>query len=316
MPGYKQILNRWVERYLFYPNIFMQLVSILLFPLTIVYCFVVAIKRQIAKPVDFQIPIVSIGNIIVGGSGKTPVTISLASRFIKSAVILRGYGRSSKGLVVVSKWGKIDVDVDKSGDEAMVFAKSLPKSLVIVSEDRAKAIQKAKDMKAKIIFLDDAFSKYNILKYDILLRPNPKDEPTNLFCLPSGGYREPKMNYIYSNKVLVDGIDFKRVVKYTKDGEVIDILPKNTVLLSAISKPDRLLEYLPKNIKSVFFEDHHTFTKDEIETLQKKYLDYSIVTTQKDGVKLDSFGIDYILMELSIDIDSGVEDEIRSIFSL
>jgi tetraacyldisaccharide 4'-kinase len=72
----------------------------------------------------------------------------------------------------------------------MLLANSLKNATVIVSEDRVKAILKAKELGCKIIFLDDGFSKYQIAKFNILLKP--KDEPTNNFCIPSGGYREPK----------------------------------------------------------------------------------------------------------------------------
>ncbi len=85
---------------------------------------------------------------------------------------------------------------------------------VIVSEDRVLGIKKAKELGSKVIFLDDGFSKYNIKKFDILLKP--KDEPTNNFCIPSGAYREPKSFYKKANLVLKEGIDFKREVEIKK----------------------------------------------------------------------------------------------------
>ena len=266
---------------------------------------IILIKRAMAKEIEFGIPIISVGNIIVGGSGKTPVTIKLASKYENACVILRGYGRDSKGLFVVSLNGKILEDVKTSGDEAMLLANSLPKATIIVSENRLKAILKAKELGCKIIFLDDGFSKYQISKFNILLRP--KDEPTNIFCLPSGGYREPKGFYAQADIELVEGTDFKRVINIKKDG-IISKLPTKTILITAISKPKRLLEYLPKDIKMISFPDHYTFTKEDILKIQEENKDFSFVTTGKDFVKLKEFNIKNLyLMDLDIEISQNID---------
>ena len=266
---------------------------------------VIAFKRAGARPIDFGIPVISIGNIIVGGSGKTPLTIELASKYEDVCVILRGYGRKSKGLFVVSRRGEILEDIKVSGDEAMLLSKALPKATIIVSEDRKKAILKAKELACKKVFLDDGFSKYDIQKFDILIRP--KDEPTNLFCLPSGGYREPKMAYSFANLELQEGKDFKRIVSYSLNGVQMDTLPLKLLLLTAISKPKRVLEFLPEHTKMEAFEDHHTFTKEELDSIKDRYEDYSIITTSKDLVKLKEFDLgDIYLMDLSLQIEENV----------
>lgn len=296
----------WVEEYLFFPNIFQKLISVCLLPLTLIYTLVVVIKRTFAKPIFFNIPIVSIGNLVLGGSGKTPMTIFLAKDKKDACVILRGYARASKGLFVVSLKGKILQTIENSGDEAMLIAQKLPKATVIVSEDRVKAIIKAKELACKIIFLDDGFSKYNIAKFDILLRP--KVEPTNLFCLPSGGYREPKMMYATANLVLQEGIDFQRVVTYKYNRDSISVLPKKLILLTAISKPKRLLEFLPESVKLIAFEDHHIFTQDEIDEILKEYKEYAIITTPKDSVKLEKFNLkELYVMDLELSLSENVD---------
>ena len=266
---------------------------------------IILIKRAMAKEIYFGIPIISVGNIIIGGSGKTPVTIKLASKYEDVCVVLRGYGRNSKGLFVVSLNGKILVDVKTSGDEAMLLANSLEKATIIVSEDRIKAILKAKELGCKIIFLDDGFSKYQIAKFNILLRP--KDEPTNIFCLPSGGYREPKGFYAQADIELLEGSDFKRVITIKKD-DIECELPSKTVLITAISKPKRLLEYLPKDIQMISFPDHYDFTSEDIKDIQEKYKDYSFITTGKDFVKLEKFKLKNLyLMDLDIKINEKID---------
>jgi tetraacyldisaccharide 4'-kinase len=301
----KQKLYLWIEDYLFFPNSFQRIISFLLLPLTFIYMLIILIKRAMAKEIQFGIPIISVGNIIVGGSGKTPITIKLASNYDNACVILRGYGRASKGLFVISQNGKILEDVKVSGDEAMLLANSLAKATIIVSENRVKAIQKAKELGCKIVFLDDGFSKYQISKFNILLRP--KDEPTNIFCLPSGGYREPKGFYAQADIELLENSDFRRVITIKKDG-IESSVPIRTILITAISKPKRLLEYLPKDIEMISFPDHYDFTQEDISKIQENYKDYSFVTTGKDFVKLKKFNLHNIyLMDLDIKISDKVD---------
>ncbi|WP_108060790.1 tetraacyldisaccharide 4'-kinase [Poseidonibacter lekithochrous] len=306
----KQKFYLWVEEYLFFPNSFQKLISFLLLPLTFLYMLIILIKRTKARESDFEIPVISVGNLIVGGSGKTPITIKLASKYENPCIILRGYGRASKGLYVISQNGKVLEDIQTSGDEAMLLANSLPNASVIVSENRVEAIKKAKELGCKIVFLDDGFSKYNIKKFNILLRP--KKEPTNFFCLPSGGYREPKGMYFYADLELQEGKDFFRIITIKKDNKEA-VLPKKTVLLTAISKPNRLLEFLPEGTKMISFPDHHTFTKEDIESISVTYEDYAIVTTGKDLVKLKKFKVrNLYLMDLDIKIDENVDFSIMS----
>jgi len=284
----------WIEEYLFYPKPLHILLSYLLLPLTLIYCMIIYLKNSISKPKDFGIPIISIGNLIVGGSGKTPLTIALAKDRKKVCVILRGYGRKSQGLVVVSEYGDIKCDLSFSGDEAMMLAKSLPKASIIVSEDRKEAIKKAKEMGAKIIFLDDGYSKKDILKFDILIKPQL--DQINSFCLPSGPYRETKSNYKKADLVLVEGEDFKREVKIENKRE-------NMIFITAISKPKRLDPYLPKNIKKFYFPDHYDFKEEEIRSLMNRSGTSSILTTQKDAVKLEKLGFELSILSLEIKID-------------
>lgn len=304
----KQKFIFWIEEYLFFPKPFQKIISYLLLPLTFLYLAIILSKRFFAKKIDFSLPIISIGNILVGGSGKTPLTIELAKKYDDVFIILRGYARKSKGLVLVSYKGDIKVDVNISGDEAMLLATSLKNASVIVSEDRILAIKEAKNLGAKIIFLDDAFSKYTIKKFDILVKP--KDEPTNNFCLPSGAYREPKSFYNKANLVLKEGKDFIRLVSIKKDSKPVK-LPSKTLLLTAISKPKRLLEYLPKNVKLLAFEDHHNFTEEEISLILDKYKDFAILTTGKDFVKLKKFNIENLyLMDLALSLNKNISLDI------
>jgi len=289
----QKIVN-FFENLFYRPKWYHWSIGYFLLPFSFLFACIMWIRRRVIKPKSFDIPIISIGNLIVGGSGKTPMTIALSRKFKKPAVILRGYGRKSKGLIVVSKWGDIKVDVVASGDEAMLIARKLPNATVIVSEDRVEAIKKAKDMGAEIIFLDDGFSKVNIKKFEILLFP---EKIPNKLPLPSGPFREFFTEKKFANLILIEKRDFKRVVKCVGCN-------KPMIFVTAIANPKRLDPYLPKDlIKGEFIlPDHSWFKKSEIETEMNKYSVDKILTTQKDAVKLEKFGFDMAILELEISL--------------
>lgn len=185
-------------------------------------------------------------------------------------------------------------DAMASGDEAMLYAKSLPNASVIVSVDRVEGIRFAKKRGAKIIFLDDGFSKSHICKIDILLKPNP--EPRNVFCLPSGPYREPRFLYRYADLIISEGNDFVRHVEVLNASE-------RMLLVTAISKPSRLDAYLPSNvIGKISFEDHYMYNEKELEELLHAHNATTILTTQKDAVKMATFDIPLSILKLEVEI--------------
>ncbi|HHB94098.1 MAG TPA: tetraacyldisaccharide 4'-kinase, partial [Campylobacterales bacterium] len=235
--------------------------------------------------------IVSIGNLTVGGSGKTPFVISLASKYSSVYIISRGYGRESKGLVEVSRDGQILCDVFQSGDEPMLIAKSLLNASVIVSEDRIKAIELAKSQGAKIIFLDDGFNRVSIKKFEILLFPSTI---RNYLPFPAGPFREFYFSKMFADLNLVEDRDFKRVVN------IKNPTPR-MLLVTAISNPQRLEPFLPDGvIERVYLEDHSYFDKIHIRDKFLKINATSLLVTQKDEVKIIDFDLPLSIMELSL----------------
>ena len=294
-------LYKKAEEYLFFPTFFQKIVSILLLPLTAIYCFIGYIKRIISIKEDFGIDIISVGNLILGGSGKTPFIIELCRHTSNHAIILRGYKRKSRGTLLISLDGEILENLSNSGDEAMLFATSVQKSTVIVSNNRKEGIKMAINLGKTLVFLDDGFNKFNIKKIDILLKS--KKEPTNIFCLPSGGYKENILLYDKADFVLKEGIEFKRESKLPE-------INKDSILITAISKPKRLLEYIPK-IEYVFFPDHYEFLHSEISNILKQYKKKNIITTSKDYVKLQSFDFDIRVIDMKIVIDDDIINSIK-----
>ena len=290
----KKSLVFWVEEYFYNPTLLQKLISLLLLPLSWLYCTVMWLRFKSKTSENFGVKIISVGNLSVGGSGKTPLVTALALKYENVAIVLRGYGRESQGLHVVKDKRTILCDVSVSGDEAMIYARKVSNAIVIVSEDRKKGILKAKEMGAEIIFLDDAYSKHDIQKLDLLIEVKSE----NNSCIPSGPFRER----LWSGKnavVLEDGVDFKRVV-------VVKDRCDKMSLLTAIARPQRLDKYLPQVVSKNYFEDHHSFTRNELEDVLSKDSSDSLLVTYKDFVKVESFGLPLSLLDLDVEVDEKV----------
>lgn len=293
-----QRLTAWGEAYLFETSTPGQkLLSFLLLPLSWLYCLIIFFKRRQQGTYTPPLPVISIGNLTVGGSGKTPTTIELARHYKKSAVVLRGYGRKSKGLRVVRSWEGILENVETAGDEAMVYANALENSLVIVSEERIAGIEKAKELGAELVFLDDGHSKYHIKKLDVLIKPDP--EPATRRCLPSGAYREPYAAYSDADFVLDEKMGIKRTTRLLEPTE-------RMVLVTAIAKPKRLDPFLPDVAGKVYYEDHHFFSREELECALSKHGAESILCTAKDAVKMEGFGLPLTVLALDVTLDDAL----------
>ena len=302
--GFKKSLKKtlifWGEKYLFSPGVFEKLLSLLLFPISLLYCFIVWCKYKSAQAKDFGIPIISVGNLIVGGSGKTPLSVALARPYRGVAIVLRGYGRESQGIHIVSDGQEILCDVRTSGDEAMLYATLLPQAVVIVAEDRREGIEKAKEMGVEIIFLDDAYSKHFIKKLDILIISTQK----NNFCLPSGPYRERLWK---GKKALLveEGKEFRRKVEISHPSSKM-------TLVTAISKPYRLDGYLNENVTDkVYFPDHYSFNEAELKVILKRTQAQTLLVTRKDAVKMQGFDLPLSFLELELEVDKEVEQSVQ-----
>jgi tetraacyldisaccharide 4'-kinase len=286
-------MTAFFEAMFFSPKWYHYLVMVLLFPLSLVYGMVMFLRRAFTTKSHFTIPIVSVGNLQVGGSGKTPFVIAIASRYEDVAIISRGYGRQSTGLVEVSYKGKVVVNVNQSGDEPMRMAQSLPNASVMVSEDRTIAIELAMREGAKLIILDDGFNRVELEKYEILLEPACIP---NTLPFPAGPLREFAFTKYYADMVLKEERDFKRVVEYEN-------LSSKMLLVTAISHPQRLDSYLPMGVvDKVYLEDHAYF--DEAVLHEQMLLSgaESLLVTQKDAVKMQEFKLPLSLMKLKLEI--------------
>ena len=179
----------------------MSLLKILLYPFSILYGFIIVIRNLffdigIFKTRKVNVPVISIGNITAGGTGKTPIVEYLTQYFLeqnhKVAVISRGYKRKTKGTVVVSDGKLLIYNASECGDEPLQIASKFPEAIIIVDENRYRAAKLAEEkFKCDIILMDDGFQHRNLHRdFDVVVIDVTKP-PNKEGLLPSGFKREP-----------------------------------------------------------------------------------------------------------------------------
>ncbi|MFL1971652.1 tetraacyldisaccharide 4'-kinase [Helicobacter pylori] len=291
----------FLERYFYDPTLLQKGLIFALYPFSLIYQAIATLKRKTAKKHDFKIPLISIGNLIAGGSGKTPFILEIAPRYQEVAIVSRGYQRDSKGLVVVSVKGNILVPQKTAGDEAYLLALNLKQASVIVSEKRELGVLKALELGSKIVFLDDGF-RFNFNQFNALLKP--KVPPYYPFCLPSGLYRESVNSYKEAHLVITEDKDYKRITSIAHPTE-------RMLLVTAIANPSRLDAFLPKEVvKKLYFRDHAPF---DLELLEKEFHNNnatSLLVTSKDLVKLQDCNLPLSVLNLKLEICPKVLEEI------
>jgi tetraacyldisaccharide 4'-kinase len=290
-------VKHFFETLYYHPKGYQYLIILILLPLSFIYGTLMLVRRFFTVKKEYDLPIVSVGNLIVGGSGKTPFVIALGQRYAekKVTVISRGYGRQSRGLVEVSREGDLLVKVQESGDEAMLIARSLPKASVIVSENREEAIACARQQGAELIILDDGFNRVNIKKFEILLEP---EKVANILPFPAGPYREFWFVRRCADLLMREKRDFKRVVEVSESC-------RRMLLATAIANPARLEEYLPQRsvVGRFCLEDHAYFDEAVLKQEMEKAGAECLLVTQKDAVKMEGFKLPVVEMRLKLEIN-------------
>ncbi len=270
-------------------------------------------------------PVISVGNIMVGGTGKTPMVIMLARMLQehgwKPAVLSRGYGGKRKGpAAVVSDGHEILTGPEEGGDEPVLMGRSLPGVPVIVAGDRSRAGRVAVDrFQADVLILDDGFQHRRLARdMDIVLLDAGRPFG-NGFLLPRGGLREPPAALRRADVVVMtsteeegapppDGIPpipvfsaRRRPVALVQGptneiSPLADLAGQKVCAFTGIARPDsfrRILEPLCGGIVSFLpFPDHHTYTARDVEDIRQARRDSGariLLTTEKDGIKLTRF---------------------------
>jgi len=321
----------------------MKALKYFLFPIALIYKFIVQLRNiffniGIKHQHKFNIPIISVGNISVGGTGKTPhveYLISLLKDKYKIAIISRGYKRKTKGFIVANnKHTHEDI-----GDESKQYQEKFGEEVIIsVSNKRVKAIEiLMRDFPdIDVILLDDAYQhRYVKPGLSILLsdyhHPFFKDH-----ILPVGLLREPRKNYKRADIIIMTKIPFifspiifdatiKKIKPYNhqevyfscvKHQSTIavnsskQVIDKATIcfLVVGIANPYPLQEHLSRSFSEVItikFPDHHNFSLRDILKIKSKFNQHFsknkvIVTTEKDMTRLNSPEIKKELINLPL----------------
>ena len=293
------------------------MLKLLLYPFAWIYGIVVYIRNnfydyKILKSTEFEIPVISIGNITVGGTGKTPHTeylVELLKKHVKVATLSRGYKRKTKGFRIV----ETSSTAREVGDEPLQIKMKFPEVTVAVDENRVHGINellKNQDTSPDAILLDDAFQHRSVTPgINILLidynRPIDKDH-----LLPVGRLRERKYQHRRANVIIytkcpdeITPITRRIVMKDVSlrpyqslyfttmvYGQPVPVFPESVletkkdgdvkrpvILLSGIADPEPLQRYLASEyavIHELIFEDHHHFTGKDLKKIEEVFLRY------------------------------------------
>ena len=267
-------------------------------------------------------PVISVGNLVVGGSGKTPVVAALAKLLSdageRPSILSRGYGRRepADGVVVVSDGERACANVSQSGDEPYMLAQLLPRVPVFVSPDRYLSGRLAeRRFGCTVHLLDDGFQHVQLGRdVDlVVIERSHLDER----LLPFGSLREPVSAARAADALLVSGADtdveavtrqvgvehgFALAPKYDAlraigagGGEAFEAHDRRVVAVAGIARPDRFFAALRALgwdvVRELVFRDHYWFTARDVDAIRRVAADTDvdlIITTGKDAVRLQS----------------------------
>ena len=292
----------------------------LLFPLGGLFWLITFIRNWlydlgVFSSKSYDLPVIAVGNLSAGGTGKTPQTeylIRLLKDTYKIAVLSRGYKRSSKGFVLANDI----VTASELGDESFQLYSKFPEISVAVCEDRQSGIESLiSNCRPEIILLDDAFQHRKVKAGFYILLTAYDDLFADDFILPLGNLRESTIGKKRANIVVVTkcpsnitegnkeevkaklnvnvpvfftSIDYDSNVMGAENSLLVsNIISKEKVIVAGIAKPKYFIDYLNSgNDKVMIYPDHHNFSENEILTLNELSQDKILVTTEKDFMRL------------------------------
>lgn len=296
----------------------------LLIPFSIAYGILIIIRHFLydfgfKKVYTPKIPTICVGNLELGGTGKTPMVYYIMSLLDRYDIVLltRGYARKTKGLVVATEKNATPFDV---GDEAYMLILKNKKLTVVASADRKKGVEEIYKLglKSPLILMDDGFQHRKIKPHLNLLLTNFTKPFYKNYLLPVGSLRDVKVAHKRADILVLTKsnnkeINFLEVEKHTnfkktqiiksatKFGKPICFNLKNTqyikthniVTISGIANNNDFIKAVKKNynvVESCKFRDHRYYTNNEIKEIikncYKRFENYRIVCTEKDFVKL------------------------------
>lgn len=304
----------------------------LLLPLSFLYGAIIKFRnwlydKNILKSSPFNFPIICVGNLAVGGTGKTPMTellVSFLSSRYQVATLSRGYKRKTKGFAIANE-STTAIDI---GDEPMQFHQKFPQLTVAVGEERLVAIPQLLHQRpqTEVIILDDAFQHRPVRAgYNIVLTEY-KNLYTRDFMLPAGDLRDVRSSIKRADCIVVTKCkpdlgqaEREALIKELRPAarqkvyftEIVYDRPyhlfsrekanlnadTDILLICGIANPKPLKEFLTTHVHSydmIRYADHHIFSSVDLKDIKKQFEKLTsehkiILTTEKDGVRLEKF---------------------------
>ena len=325
----------------------MKMFRKLLFPFSIIYGFIVAVRNWFYdigffKSYSFDIPIIAVGNLSVGGTGKTPqieYLIRLLSANYKVAVLSRGYKRHSKGFLLANE----KATATTIGDEPFQYFQKFKNIQVAVDANRKNGIKQllAFINPPEIILLDDAFQHRKVKAGFYILLTTYNDLYCDDFILPAGNLRESKVGAKRADIIIVTKcpknistyeqnaiknklklqtrqslifsfIDYNdSVINKTKSIKIDDLRTINKLIIAGIAKPKPFIDFIKNDYDDILiFPDHHHFTQKDLNEIDKKSKNKIIITTEKDYVRLQDTFLNEKLFSLPIKSSLITNDEL------
>ena len=308
-----------------------KLIQLLLTPFSLLYGLAIglrntAYKYHLLKGVEFNLPVIAVGNLTVGGAGKTPhieYLIRLLKDYINVATLSRGYGRKTRGFLLVHP----NNAATEVGDEPLQFKRKYPDIMVSVCENRTFAIPQLvmKEEDLQVVLLDDAFQHRSINPGLNILLTEYRHPYTKDFLLPAGRLREwpaaaqradviivskcPKTLSLQERQTMIDELQplsYQRIFfshyVYLKPYYIFNPIHRislsqdlHLLLISAIARTEYLVDHLEAQVASVRvlqYEDHHYFTNYDVSHLKRNFEQIQaskkiILTTEKDAMRLE-----------------------------
>jgi tetraacyldisaccharide 4'-kinase len=320
----------FVERHWYQSTTFL---SILLWPLAIVFGVIVAIRRAlyrwgIKKTIRFSVPVIVVGNITVGGTGKTPFVIWLVN-FLKAhglrpGIVSRGVGGKQQHL---PQWVTIDADPQRVGDEAILLVLRT-ESPVVIGIDRAAAV---KELLAKtdcnIVISDDGLQHYRLGRNIEIALIDGMRRFGNKKLLPAGPLREPLQRMQQVDLVVTHGeagpgehamsLVGKHFLSVKDDKSVLagSLIGKTVHAIAGIGNPQRFflaLRQLGLQLIEHRFPDHYLYQSHDLNFPDN----LPIIMTEKDAVKCRSFVTDkYLYLPVTVEISAVFENELLNLLN-
>jgi tetraacyldisaccharide 4'-kinase len=315
-----------------FDTFFLRSFRILLFPFAIIYGLILRVRnfmydKQWLKTTQFNLPIINVGNLSVGGTGKSPMVdylVMILKHHRRIATISRGYKRRTKGYLLADA----TTTALEIGDEPMQFHLRHPDIAVAVGEERIVAVPQLLYDKPEtdVIILDDAFQHRAIQAGLNIILTDYSNLYTRDFYLPTGDLRDnissasradiivvtkckpdlsvverdeiiKELSPLPSQKILFTSITYGRLYQIVSQSPSEMSRQSEVLLVCGIANPKPLTDYIEENSSSydaLFFNDHHIFSIDDLKEIYNRYEKMKgpgkiIVTTEKDAVRLAKF---------------------------